>query len=126
MNENSKNDEVIKGLETNSTFRTMNIIEVMSVNNNLTLEELAPKASLSKPTLFRFLSTLCEIGYVTKNIDNRYSLTYKIFAVASKSLPETELSRISQPFMENISYRTGETSILGVLDGNSVLYLNKI
>jgi IclR family KDG regulon transcriptional repressor len=113
-------------LKTNSTFRTMCILESLAGNQGSTLEELAPIVELSRPTLFRFLQVLVKMGYVEKNQDNRYFLTPKLFTVASRSLPETELSRIAQPYMEDMSYRTGETSILSILDGNSALYLIKI
>ncbi|MGP1508596.1 MAG: IclR family transcriptional regulator [Sphaerochaeta sp.] len=124
---NNKQKEINEeSLDSNSTYRTMKILETLSVNPNLNLDELAPLVKLSKPTLFRFLHVLSEIGYIEKNRDNRYSITPKLFKIASRSLAETELSRIAQPYMEDFSLRTGETVILTVLDSNSALYLNKI
>lgn len=113
-------------MDSNSTFRTMRIIEELSLHPDVTLDEIAPSVSLSRPTVFRFLQVLQKMDYVEKNKDNRYSLTPKLFSVASRSLPETELSKIAQPYMEDMSYRTGETSILSILDGNSAMYLVKI
>ncbi len=122
----AKKSSLPANIATNSTFRTMRILEALACHQGSTLEELAPIVELSRPTLFRFLQVLVTMGYAEKNEDNRYFLTPQLFTIASRSLPETELSRIAQPYMEDMSYRTGETSILSILDGNFALYLIKI
>ena len=124
------NNELLTGqnkdLATNSTYRTIRILEVLSYYQGITLEELAPILELSKATLSRFLQTLSEMEYIEKSVDNKYFLTPKLFAAASRSLSETELSKIALPYMEDMSYRTGETSLLAIRDGNSALYLTRI
>lgn len=113
-------------LSSNSVYRTLRILESLSYNHGLTLEELAPIVNLARPTLFRFLAVLQKLDYVEKNKDNRYKLTAKLFSVAAHSVDDVELSRIAKPFMEDLCFNTGETTILGILDDDSALHLRKI
>lgn len=118
--------EDFSDLSTNSVYRTLKILESLSYHKGLILEELAPIVQLSRPTLFRFLSVLQRMEYVEKDKNNRYRLTPKIFMVAARSIDDVELSRISRPFIEDLSFETGETTIVSILDNDSQLHLQKV
>ena len=120
------NTEDLSDLSTNSVYRTIKILESLSVNSGVTLEELAPLTDLARPTLFRFLSILQRLDYVEKNKDNRYRLTARLFSVAARSVDDVELSQIAKPFMENLSFNTGETVVLCILDDNYALHLRTV
>ena len=126
--ENSLNatEDLSSDLSTNSVYRTLRILESLSVNQGKTLEELSPIVELSRPTLFRFLVILQKLGYVEKNQDNRYRLTPKLFVISSKSIEDVELTQIAKPYLEDMCFDMGETTILGILDGYSVLHLKKV
>ncbi len=124
METNEENN--LSDLSTNSVFRTLSILESLSYHKGLTLEELVPIVGLSRPTLFRFLSILQRMEYVEKDINNRYRLTPKIFKVASRSIDDVELSRISRPFIEDLSFDTGETTIVTIRDNNEQIHLQKV
>ncbi len=126
MENNEEKIDDLSNLSTNSVYRTIKILESLSVNSGFTLEELAPVVGLAKPTLFRFLSILQKLDYVEKNRDNRYKLTSKLFSVACRSIDDVELSRIAKPFMEDLSFITGETSILCILEDNSALHVRTV
>ena len=119
-------DESLSDLHTNSVYRTLKILESLSYNHGKTLEELAPIVNLARPTLYRFLTILTRMGYVSKNQDNRYRLTPKLFTVAAHSIDDVELSRIVKPFMEDLSFETGETTILGIRDDDAILHVLKV
>ncbi len=125
-NELNIEEENLADLHTNSVYRTLKILESLSYNHGVTLEEFAPTVNLARPTLYRFLSILVRMGYVSKNKDNRYRLTPKLFAVAAHSIDDVELSRIVKPYMEDLSFNTGETTILGIKDDDSVLHVLKV
>ena len=116
-------DESLSDLHTNSVYRTLRILESLSYNMGRTLEELAPITGLARPTLYRFLTILTRMGYVSKNKDNRYRLTPRLFTVAAHSIDDVELSRIVKPFMEDLSFETGETTILGIRDDDEMLHI---
>ena len=118
--------ESLSDLHTNSVYRTLRILESLSYNMGRTLEELAPITGLARPTLYRFLTILTRMGYVSKNKDNRYRLTPRLFTVAAHSIDDVELSRIVKPFMEDLSFETGETTILGIRDDDEMLHVLKV
>lgn len=109
-----------------SVIRTMTVLELLSQHQNMQLEELAERSDIARPTLYRFLATLQQLEYVHKDRDNRYSLTTKLFSVASRSLDQVELSRIARPYLEVLTNESGETSFLGILDGDEALHISKI
>jgi len=122
----NEKEELTEDLSKNAVYRTLRILESLSVNQGKTLDELAPIVGLSCPTLFRFLLVMQKMDYVEKNEDNRYRLKPKLFAVATRSIEDVELTRIARPYMEDTSYETGETTVLGIRDGDSVLHVQKI
>jgi DNA-binding IclR family transcriptional regulator len=57
-------------------------------------------------------------GYVDKDPHNdRYQLTYRLFAVGSRAAEQQGLREVAQPIMQRLASQTGETVNLGVLDG---------
>lgn len=126
LDSSEKMTDDLTDLSTNSVYRTLNILESLSCHQGLILEELAPIVGLSRATLFRFLSVLQRMEYVEKDKNNRYRLTPRIFMVAARSIDDVELSRISKPFIEDLSFDTGETTIISILDDDSQLHLQKV
>jgi len=53
-------------------------MEMLAKKNNLTITELANELGINRSTSHRFLANLEEKGYVSKNKNKRYSLTFKI------------------------------------------------
>lgn len=125
-NESFENGIETEDLSKNATYRTLTILESLSFHNGIILEDLAPIVNLSRPTLFRFLQVLQKTGYVDKDSFGRYRLSSKIFMLASRSVDDVELSRLAKPYIEDLSYYTGETTILGILDEDEELHLQRI
>jgi Transcriptional regulator len=113
-------------LSTNSVYRTLVILESLSYHEGIILDDLAPIVQLSRPTLFRFLSVLQRLNYVEKDKNNRYTLSPKIFTLASRSIDNVELSKIARPFIEGLSFETGETTIVSILDGDQQVNIQKV
>ena len=126
IDEDISNGVDSEDLSKNASYRTLTILESLSFHNGIILEELAPLVNLSRATLFRFLQVLQKTGYVDKDKYGRYRLTAKIFMLASRSIDDVELSRLAKPYIEDLSYFTGETTILGIIDEDTELHLQKI
>lgn len=109
-----------------SVTRTLGILEHLSNHKSINLERLAEETSLPKPTLYRFLSTLVELGYVYRDANDQYSLTLKMFSVGSKGLSHMEISQVAAPAAEELGLHVGETVHMGVLDDGSAMYILKI
>ncbi len=108
--------------------RAFVIVEKLALVSSSSLEELARTTRLAKPTVYRFLNTLRELGYVRKDDADRWFLTMKLFAVGSKALDHIELAKVARPVAERLSADLGETVHMGVLeeDDEEAVYVLKI
>lgn len=106
--------------------RTFIILEKLSQVSSSSLEDLARLTKLAKPTVYRFLLTLRQLGYVRKGDGDRWFVTMKLFAVGSRALDHIEIPQVARPLAEQLSNDLGETVHLGVLDDDQALYVLKI
>jgi DNA-binding IclR family transcriptional regulator len=105
----------------------LSILETLGAVHQMGVTDLANKLNLSKSSVYRLLATLVRCGYVEKNPQNdRYQLTYRLFAVGSPAADRFGLREVAHPVMERLAAETGETVNLGVLDGTRVLNLHKV
>ena len=106
--------------------RGFRVVERLALVSSASLEELSRSAHLAKPTTYRFLMTLRDLGYVRKDDGDRWFLTMKLFSVGSKALDHIELPKVARPVAERLSAALGETVHMGVLDEGDALYVLKI
>jgi len=110
-----------------SVVRTLQVLEALASDGELGLTELAERVGLHKSTLFRFMRTLCDLGYARRDPDTeRFSLTLKIFELGSAVHARVDLVKLASPFLLRLSATTRETVHLAILDGGSLVYLSKI
>lgn len=108
-----------------AVLRTMTILETLSKRDSINLESLAMETAIPKATLLRFLNTLGEIGYVHRDEGDRYHLSLKMFSVGSRSLKNIELINTAMPFAAELRNTFGEAVHMGILDGNTAVYVIK-
>ncbi|TFG80170.1 MAG: IclR family transcriptional regulator [Spirochaetales bacterium] len=106
--------------------RAFIIVEKLALVSSSNLEELAHATGLAKPTVYRFLITLRELGYVKKDDTDRWFLTMRLFTIGSKALDHIELTAVARPIARALSADLGETVHMGILDENEGLYILKI
>lgn len=106
--------------------RTLSILETLADRRSAGLEELSREAGLAKPTCYRFLLTLQELGYVRRVESDRWALTLRLFNVGSRALDHLDLLSAARPIAEELGGRLGEAVHLGVLEGDAAVYVLKI
>ncbi len=87
------------------------------------LARLAADTGLPKPTAYRLLRTLVELGYVVQDDAARYGLTTRLAGLAQHS-QYRHLKLKALPHMERLHRQFNETVNLGVLDGTNVRYIH--
>ena len=98
------------------------ILAFDSDNPRMTLSEVAAKAGMNRARARRFLLTLHALGYVHKR--NRYfELAPKALQLGYAYLSSNNYRSVIQQHLEDITQTLGESSSLGVLDGNEVIYI---
>jgi DNA-binding IclR family transcriptional regulator len=103
----------------------LEILELIAQNNGqLTLSEIAKKASYNKSKTFRILHTMEDLEYVQKNSEEgHYALGERMIELGSIALGRPNLPAIARPHMRKLLEKFGESVLLGELEGVDVIYL---
>ncbi len=103
--------------------KTFAVLELMArFERPVTLGELAGEVRLPKPTLYRILRTLFDLGYVEQHDNGDYALTPRLAAVAQNDHHSSILA-VARPLMQRLHEEFDETVNLGLLEGAFVNYL---
>jgi len=106
--------------------RTLAVLEQLSCQRSIGLEELARRVKLAKPTVYRFLLTLQGLGYARRTEVDGWAITLKLFSVGSRALDHLDLYSAARPVAEELAEELGETVHMGVLEERSAVYVLKI
>jgi IclR family transcriptional regulator, KDG regulon repressor len=106
--------------------RAFAVLESLSRKRSVGLEELSREMGLAKPTVYRFLQTLQSLGYARRDESDRWAMTLKTFNVGSRALDHLDLYQAARPIAEDLAEELGETVHMGVLEGDSAVYVLKI
>lgn len=109
-----------------AAVRVLAVLERLSRQRAIGLEEISREIKLAKPTVYRFLLTLQELGYARRVDGERWAMTLKMFNLGSRALDHLDLLSAARPIAEALSDELGETVHMGVLDGDSAVYVLKI
>jgi DNA-binding IclR family transcriptional regulator len=90
------------------------------------VSELARQTGLSKAAAHHLLSTLEARGFVMRQSDSPlYKLGWALYELGSNVVRDVDLSRVARPYLDKLAAQTNESVLLGILDGESVLYLDR-
>ncbi|MDR3278872.1 MAG: IclR family transcriptional regulator [Synergistaceae bacterium] len=108
-----------------SIVRAVNILNLFANNSELRLLDISKMMKLNKSTTFGILETLVHLGYLEKNEkSNLYRLGLGLFRISQ--CIDLELVHICKPYLLGIAEICKETVNLIVLEGNHLVYLDKI
>jgi len=92
----------------------------------MTAVGLAESIGIHKTSVYRYLNTLLQAGYIQTNGDGRYHLGNKVLELGSQLLRRMPLRETAHPFLVKLSTETQKTVHLCVLDGHDVVYIDKV
>ena len=105
----------------------LNLLEDLAQSaEGLTAVELASSIGVHKTSVYRYLNTLLQAGYIRSDGDGCYHLGNKILELGSQLLRRMPLRETAHPFLVKLSADTQKTVHLCVLDGHDVIYIDKI
>lgn len=118
----TNNSQSVQSIE-----RALDIIEVLAEENEgLGVTEIANRIGLHKSTAHRIITTLANRGYLKKNENGTYQIGLALIGAASLYINSLELQTEARPFVARITAELGLTCHLGVLDGDEVVYIEKM
>lgn len=93
----------------------------------LTLTEICYRVRLPKTTVFRYLYTLCESGFVEHSPENElYWLGLTALKLGQAASSQLQVRTVALPYMHELRDRFNETVNLGVLDGQEIVYIEMV
>ena len=105
----------------------LNLLEELAQSaDGMTAVELADSIGIHKTSVYRYLNTLLQAGYIKTNGDGRYHMGNKILELSSQLLRRMPLRETAHPFLVKLSVETQKTVHLCVLDGHDVVYIDKV
>ena len=105
----------------------LNLLEELAQSaEGMTAVKLADSIGIHKTSVYRYLNTLLQAGYIQTNGDGRYHLGNKILELSSQLLRRMPLRETAHPFLVKLSVETQKTVHLCVLDGHDVVYIDKV
>src|SRR6202171_760565 len=91
------------------------------------LTELARQLELTKPNVYRLLSTLSVLGYVKKDpATSLYSPTLKLWEMGTMLVRDVDLQTVAGPRLRRLCEDAHESVQLAVFDSGYVVYIDKV
>jgi DNA-binding IclR family transcriptional regulator len=91
------------------------------------LTELSRELGLTKPNVYRLLSTLSALGYVKKDPQTTlYSPTLKLWEMGSMLVRDVDLVSMASPRIRRLCEETRESVQLAVFDAGYAVYVDKV
>lgn len=91
-----------------------------------TLDELAAVAEVHKTTVLRLLRTLEVDRFVIHDEQHRYTLGSRVFELANAALAQRDVRQVARRHLEALNAATGQTVHLATLEGDEVVYVDKL
>lgn len=111
-----------------SSEKLLTILEAMSIlEEPARLQEIARLVSMNESTALRYISTLQKSGYVLQSPETgRYSLSYKICAVAANVSNRKSIRNVASPYLRSIAHIFAESANVAERHDDMVVYLEVI
>jgi DNA-binding IclR family transcriptional regulator len=105
------------------------ILEIVVSNQakGATYSDILATSNLPKSTVHRIIKDLAEIGYITFNAETkRYYGSLRLAWLGAEVMANFQLRKHIRPFLLDLHRDTEHTSNLGILDGFTGVFLDKI
>ena len=109
--------------------KALRILRLFTQNQELSLQEVAQKARISKTSAFRFCNTFVQLGYLRKTPRTKLlELGTNAFMLANGLIRGFDLYRIVKPFLDEACNRYNVTVDSAIFDGESfgILYRREV
>ncbi len=108
-----------------SLAKGLNILEyVTSSPGRVRLRSVAAHFSMDRSAAFRFLATLEQFGYVTKDPETKaYAPGPGLARLKRLARPRSELIECANPYVRKLSEQTGQTGYLAMLENDRALLI---
>ena len=110
-----------------SVENALTLIDLLCEKQGLGVSEISKHMSLGKSTVFRLLATLQSKGYVVKDENTHYYLSWKLAGIGRSIMERSSLTHLIHPFLEELSERSEETAHLVIWHSDKeIIFIDKV
>ena len=114
----------VKG--TQSFSRSIDVLQIISDQERpIIFTDILKKSDLTRPTLYRILSSLEEEGLIHKTESKHYKLGSRLISLAHNALAQFDIRRIAYSALSKLRDETGETVHLAIRSRDMMVYVDK-
>ncbi|MEB3371687.1 IclR family transcriptional regulator [Saccharopolyspora mangrovi] len=107
--------------------RAVRILDAFGPDDHvLTVTEISRRADLPLPTAGRMVGELVRHGLLHRDQQRRVRIGVRLWELAQRASPTLRLREVVMPFMEDVHAVVGHSTQLGVLDGDEVLFVERL
>lgn len=109
--------------------RSLDLLQLLaaSPDGGMSLSELARQLHAPKSSIFKIIRTLEAEGFVSwESRSEKYNLTRKLLTLADTVASQSNLRDDLLPFLKELRDRSNETVNLGILDGETAIYIESL
>lgn len=99
---------------------------VFGEKGGLTLKEVTEKTGLHSSTVYRYLNTFLQFGYLKKEPTGLYKPGIKLLELGNHVLNSFDLREIAHPYLVELVNRVNQTAHLAIREGDEALYIDKV
>jgi len=116
-----------KAPRVNAVHRGLQILELLAEHRKAwSTSEIARRLKIPKSTGSYLLHTLESRGYLHREEGGHYRLSMKLLALGSQAQHGVEVREAALPILRRLVAETGITGHLAVLEGNVVIYIERV
>ena len=109
-----------------SIAKAMKLLDILAESQvPLSLADLSLKTGWPKSTIHGLLSTMRESSVVAQDEEGRYLLGIRLFEYGCTLSSSWTILETAKPYIQHISYETGEAVFLSILDRGEVITLDR-
>lgn len=109
-----------------TVLKALHVIETLAnAKGPLKASTLSELTDIPRSTIYRFLRTLMEAGYVDDLENGTYQLNTSILKVGRGVLDQLEIYKVAKPVLRELRRKTGETSLLAIREDLNIFHLGK-
>ena len=108
-----------------SVAKAMQLLDLLAAEQEpMTLAEISQKSGCPKSTVHGLLSTMRDYSVIAQDDQGRYMLGIRLFEYGCTLSSSWSILETARPFIQHISYETGQTVFLSILDRGEVITLD--
>ena len=115
-----------EGKTIQSVAKAMKLLDLLEASKApLSLAELSERSGWPKSTVHGLLSTMRDFSVVAQDEEGRYMLGIRLFEYRCTLSNSWTIVETAKPYIQHISYSTGQAVFLSILDRGEVITLDR-